>query len=143
MLDARINGEKGHFDCPIKLFVYGPSTPAVRAELEAKLKADKLLKATELKKTRMEAESLRASMGLKGDRASAESGADQGQDVMDELLMASQAVNFRMSGDAIKTLAMDEDQLSKMPKACQPDAVKSQLLPYQLQVNISRVPLPA
>lgn len=50
-----------------------------------------------------------------------------------DLSQISQAVQFRAGEDNLKTLAMDEDALSKLPMAVQPEAVKSQLLPYQLQ----------
>lgn len=50
-----------------------------------------------------------------------------------ELAQISQAVQFRSGDDNLKTLAMDEESLSKLPKASQPEAIKSQLLPYQLQ----------
>jgi hypothetical protein len=40
----------------------------------------------------------------------------------------------------MKKLAMDEEQLSKMPMATQPEALKAQLLPYQLQVRGVSIP---
>jgi SWI/SNF-related matrix-associated actin-dependent regulator of chromatin subfamily A3 len=52
---------------------------------------------------------------------------------MDDLLKASQAVEFRPNVDGIKSLAMDEEQLSKLPMAPQPAALRSTLLPYQRQ----------
>jgi hypothetical protein len=36
----------------------------------------------------------------------------------------------------IKTLAVDEEQLSKMPMATQPASLRATLLPYQLQVSL-------
>jgi SWI/SNF-related matrix-associated actin-dependent regulator of chromatin subfamily A3 len=56
---------------------------------------------------------------------------------LEELTQTSQAVRFRSDGDYVKTLAMDEDQLSQMPKASQPVVLRTQLLPYQLQVGCS------
>lgn len=132
-MEARINGEKGVFDCPIKLLLYGSSSSAARRDLEKKLKADKILKATELNSTRKEAENQRVSMELKSSRSTAGLGA-QGDVSLDELLKSSQAVDFRMSGDAIKTLALSEDHLAGMPQADQPEALEARLLPYQLQV---------
>lgn len=53
---------------------------------------------------------------------------------LEEILKSSDAVEFRKGGDAIKTLAKGEEELSKMPQADQPKQLKSTLLPYQLQV---------
>lgn len=52
---------------------------------------------------------------------------------LDDLTQTSQAVQFRGADDNLETLAMNEDTLSKLPMALQPVALKSQLLPYQLQ----------
>jgi SWI/SNF-related matrix-associated actin-dependent regulator of chromatin subfamily A3 len=53
---------------------------------------------------------------------------------MDNVLQKSEAVEMRKGGDAIKSLAIGEDELAKMPMAEQPEQLKAQLLPYQLQV---------
>jgi SWI/SNF-related matrix-associated actin-dependent regulator of chromatin subfamily A3 len=55
---------------------------------------------------------------------------------LEEILKSSDAIEFRKGGDAIKALAMGEEQLSKMPQAEQPKQLKSTLLPYQLQVSL-------
>lgn len=129
-----ITGEKGYFDCPIRLVLYGRANPQERDALEARLKQDKLLKATQLKATRKE-ESQRKTMGLKGSQSSAGLGSKEPepQVTMDQLLKQSQAMQFREGNDNLKALAMDEDQMSKMPLAEQPEMMKAQLLPYQLQ----------
>lgn len=57
---------------------------------------------------------------------------------MDNVLEKSQAVEMRKGGDAIKSLAIGEDELEKMPMAEQPEQLKAQLLPYQLQVRLER-----
>lgn len=56
---------------------------------------------------------------------------------LEEILKSSDAVEFRKGGDAIKALAMGEEELSKMPQAEQPKQLKSTLLPYQLQVYMN------
>jgi SWI/SNF-related matrix-associated actin-dependent regulator of chromatin subfamily A3 len=138
-VEAIITGEKAMFDCPIRLFLYGPSDPALRASLETRLKEDRLIKATELKRTKAEADRQRARLGLKSGSSTAGLGSSargaQPEVRMEDLLKDSNAVDFRMAdGDAIKNLAMNEDQLSQMPLAAQPDALQAKLLPYQLQV---------
>ncbi|KAH6996387.1 SNF2 family N-terminal domain-containing protein [Ilyonectria sp. MPI-CAGE-AT-0026] len=137
-LEAQLTGEKGFYDCPVKLFFFGSSDPTERARVEDLLKKDKLVKATELKNTRKDAEARRAVMGLTG--ASTVNGLNQDGAIQTEpevsleaLLKTSEAVEMRKGGDAIKILAIGEDQLEQMPKADQPSRLKSQLLPYQRQ----------
>ncbi|KAL6898334.1 SNF2 family N-terminal domain-containing protein [Trichoderma evansii] len=135
-VEGQIIGEKAFYDCPIRLSFYGPSNPAERTRIENALKADKFVKATELKRTRKAAEARRVALGRQQSISTA--GLPSQQPVapevsLEELLKSSDAVEFRKGGDAIKTLAMGEEELSKMPQAEQPKQLKSTLLPYQLQ----------
>lgn len=144
MLEAQLAGEKGFYDCPIKLFFYGPSNPDERSVLEEKLKKDKLIKATELKKSKKEAEARRRALGLVSGTSSHGLGSepviaqkpDKPEVSWGALLQKSEAIELRNGADAIKKLAIGEDQLEKLPKAEQPAQLKSQLLPYQLQVRL-------
>lgn len=104
-----------------------------RATLEERLKRDRLLKATQLKETRKENEQQRKAMGLKSGRGTAGFANGEPEVSLEQLAQTSQAVNFRTGGDIVQTLAIDEDQLSKMPEAKQPETVRAKLLPYQLQ----------
>lgn len=76
-------------------------------------------------------------MGLKSSQSSVGVGLDESslepELSLAELAQISQAVQFRSGDDNLKTLAMDEESLSNLPKASQPEAIKSRLLPYQLQ----------
>ena len=147
-MEAIIIGEKGYFDCPVRLELYGTSDVLARAALEQRLKNDRLLKANQMKQTRKENEQRRKPLGLKsggsgvglGPKASPSApspgSASPGPGVsMQQLMQASQAMTFRDGEDAIQTLAMNEEQLVKLPKADQPDILRAQLLPYQLQVS--------
>ncbi|KAJ8128974.1 hypothetical protein O1611_g4658 [Lasiodiplodia mahajangana] len=138
-LDGVLNGHKGPFDCPIRLYFYGTSDPSARLELEAKLKADKLIKASDLKNTRNEAEAQRA---ISRQRKNGEPqnttpalglGTSEYSQAHQEALEDSEAVDFRADPNALDVLNMDEATLSAMPQAAQPDAIKSQLLFHQLQ----------
>ncbi|KAF5591503.1 helicase-like transcription factor [Fusarium pseudoanthophilum] len=139
VLEAQLTGEKGFYDCPVKLFFYGPSDPEERSRIEESLKKDRLVKATELKNTRKEAEARRkAAMGLVNGSSTHGLGQDlavpqKPEITMDNVLQKSEAVEMRKGGDAIKSLAIGEDELAKMPMAEQPEQLKAQLLPYQLQ----------
>ena len=130
-VEATLTGPKGFYDCPIRLYVFGASDALRRADLEERLKKDKLVKATQLKQTRQENEQRRKTMNLKSGRGTA--GFAEEEVSLEQLAQTSVAVNFRAGGDIAQTLAMDEHQLSKLPKAKQPEALSAKLLPYQLQ----------
>ncbi|KAI1735393.1 SNF2 family N-terminal domain-containing protein [Xylaria scruposa] len=132
VLDGVLNGHKGPYDCPVLLNLYGTSNPSARLQLEAKLKADKLLKATELKNTRKEAEAERAiAKQAKNDTPALGLGSSSQQPI--EVLSDSEEVDFRADPSALDVLNMDEATLSAMPQAAQPDTIKSNLLFHQLQ----------
>lgn len=137
-VEGQIIGEKAYYDCPIRLSFYGPSNPEERTRIENALKADKFVKATQLKQTRKAAEARRVVLGLHQSISTAGFESDKQQGApelsLEEILKSSDAVEFRKGGDAIKALAMGEEELSKMPQAEQPKQLKSTLLPYQLQV---------
>lgn len=143
-MEAIIIGEKGYYDCPIRLELYGTSDVLARTALEQRLKSDKLLKANELKQTRRENEERRRPLGLKSGRPPVGLGSNDSETQtpeisMQQLMQNSQATTFRNGEDAIKTLAMTEEELVKLPKADQPDVLRAHLLPYQLQVSICLV----
>ncbi|KAI2466153.1 SNF2 family N-terminal domain-containing protein [Annulohypoxylon bovei var. microspora] len=135
ILEGVLTGIKTSFDCPIRLYFYGTGDPSARLQLEEKLKADKLVKATQLKATRKDAEAQRnaamrlrvnaTTVGLPGE-------VEQQGEALQELLEDSEAVKLR-DLSSVDVFAMNEDALSKLPKAHQPEAIKSDLLPYQLQ----------
>ncbi|KAL7628068.1 hypothetical protein AAE478_002264 [Parahypoxylon ruwenzoriense] len=137
ILEGVLTGHKDTFHCPVRLYLYGTSDPARRLELEEKLKADKLLKATQLKATRKEAETQRnIAMRLRCNASTVGLGAAEGdeqEESLQELLENSELARFRPDLNSVDVFAMDEDALSKLPKAPQPESVQSQLLPYQLQ----------
>lgn len=146
MIEAVLTEEKGYYDVPIRLTLYGTSDQRGRLALEGRLKNDRLLKAGEMKQTRIEIEARRQAqkIALTSGQTCVGLGSDepvgQLEPTLEQLAQASQAVQMRNAGDVIKTLAMDEDRLSKMPMASQPSSLRAKLLPYQLQV-IPEIPL--
>ncbi|KAH6631439.1 SNF2 family N-terminal domain-containing protein [Chaetomium tenue] len=133
-IEAILTGEKGFYDCPIRMYIYGTGDALGRASLEERLKKDKLVKATQLKQTRKDNDQQRKALGLKAGRSTAGFAPAEKEEVsLAQLAQTSQAVNFRAGGDIAQSLAMDEDQLAGMPQAEQPDKVCAKLLPYQLQ----------
>ncbi|KAL1860404.1 hypothetical protein VTK73DRAFT_7359 [Phialemonium thermophilum] len=129
-LEAQLLDEKGFYDVPVRLYLYGTSNPLGRMDLEARLKKDKLLKATDMKKTREENAARRTAMSLTGSQTSYGLAAEAS---FEDLTRASQAVELRPATDIVQALAMSEDQLSRMPMAAQPTSLRARLLPYQLQ----------
>lgn len=118
--------------------MYGPSDPVQRARVEASLKKDGIAKATELKQTQQEAQERRKKLGLVNSRSTVGLGTEpeNAESALAELLQGSEAVEFRKGADPVKTLAMGEKQLEKLPMAEQPPQLKATLLPYQLQVCV-------
>ena len=146
MLEAFLTSEKGYFDSPIQIDIRASCDPLARAQLEKRLKADKILKAGQLKLTRKENESAREEKcregyGLQQDgttvgmpTGTGEDGSEQPTISLQGLVQASENVSLRgRDADMLKGLAMDEVTLSQMPMASQPATLRAQLLPYQLQ----------
>ncbi|KJK80181.1 hypothetical protein H634G_04420 [Metarhizium anisopliae BRIP 53293] len=136
LLEAQLTGPKGQYDCPVTLSFYGPSNPLERTRIENSLKGDKLVKATQLNKTRKESEAQRAVMGLKAGGTThgmGSAGPKEPEISLEDILKKSQSVEFRDGIDALKTFATDEEYLRNMPSCDQPAALKATLLPYQLQ----------
>ncbi|KAH7030904.1 SNF2 family N-terminal domain-containing protein [Microdochium trichocladiopsis] len=134
VIEGVLTGEKGAFECPIRVYVYGTSNAADRLTLEDKLKADKILKATDMKNTRKQAETMKKAAKLGFKSSTVDTVAQQEHDEsLQDLLGRTQALDARTESDLLKTFAMDEETLSQLPKAEQPLAIHSKLLPYQLQ----------
>lgn len=143
VLEGVLTGEKGFYDCPIRLYFYGTGQPEARKALEERLKADKLLKATELKNTRKEAEARRGATGLRsgatsgtglGDTAAATALKEEQDASLKNLVAASEALDTARTDAFADSLALSEDELAAMVMAEQPAGLKSCMLPYQLQV---------
>lgn len=140
-VEAQLIGEKQAFQCPVRLYFYGPSSPIQRARIEQDLKRDKLVKVKELKQTKADAETRRKLTGLRNGGSTVGLGAgsiyqsEADPNALEKILETSQVLQGVRDCDAIKTLAIGEGELEKMPKADQPFQLASSLLPYQLQVS--------
>lgn len=140
-IEAELAGEKGFYDVPVSIRIYGTTDRAARLDLENRLKADRLLKATDLKRTRTESDLQRQQAMMNMGPGQSNVGLDKRQAEpepqvsLEQLTRVSEAVLSRAGGDIVKTLAMDENSLSQMPMAEQPKALSATLLPYQLQVR--------
>ncbi|KAJ1333638.1 SMARC subfamily A3 [Microdochium nivale] len=134
VMEGVLTGEKGSFECPIRLYVYGTSNSEARLKLEEKLKADKILKATDMKNTRKQAEAMKkaSQLGLKSSTTDTVAQQEHDESLQD-LLDRTEVLDARTESDLLKAFAMDEEALAKLPEADQPIEMHSKLLPYQLQ----------
>jgi SWI/SNF-related matrix-associated actin-dependent regulator of chromatin subfamily A3 len=141
-VEGLISGEKGAFDCPILLKVYGPTSPYERARLESKLKADKVpMKRIGTKAAKSAAKPAeptnRKKLGFKGVSTyggleSSQNPPDLGLSIQD-FVQNSERFRPRDVQEIVEAWGVGEDALSKMPMADQPQGLISTLLPYQRQ----------
>lgn len=163
-IEGQLAGEKGPFDCPLTLYMFGPrpetnegkllrdrmkqdklpTTALIAAEKEAQ-RREKARQEAEKKRAAEEkkrlAEARRAAAGGKGGRVPAPQGqyanqhspGEGSQAVMSDILEASQRISPRDFRVDSEQMGMSEDDLSSMPMASKPDAIKTEMLPYQLQ----------
>ncbi|PHH83662.1 hypothetical protein CDD82_5420 [Ophiocordyceps australis] len=146
-IEGKLTGLKGTFNCPVRIYFYGPSDPVERTRIGEALKKDKLIKATQLKQTAKQNQAMRDAMrdgmGLKSGCSTHGPGRPLSLEVasivdeikmsLEDLMRRSDVTEVGSRTDAIKTLASDETFLSNMAMAEQPPQLASKLLPYQLQ----------
>jgi SWI/SNF-related matrix-associated actin-dependent regulator of chromatin subfamily A3 len=135
-----ISGEKGYFDCPIRLKVYGPAATYARAQLEAKLKADNLpIKKRGHAAPKPVAKPVEPSSRKKlGFQSSGSMPSMNPAEAVPELsiqdfVQNSERFRPRDVQEIVEAWGVGEDALSKMPMADQPEGLISTLLPYQRQ----------
>jgi SWI/SNF-related matrix-associated actin-dependent regulator of chromatin subfamily A3 len=117
---------------------------AERARKQREKERQQQEKRRQQEEKRRRAEALRAASGGKGGRvpmANTNSewanqttpGDDPSAPVMEDILEASQRFNPREIGDTADKAGLQEAALQDMPMAPQPAAIKTKMLPYQLQ----------
>lgn len=160
-VEGELSGEIGTFDCPLAVHMFGPDPQTEEGVLlSAEMKQAKLplnaLKAAEQaekqrQKEKKEAEKQRlaearraAAAGGSGNGARLPAGSQNGwtnqsqaglssQPVMADILEASQRFNPREIGGSTDQYGMQEETLKNMPLTAKPKAIKTEMLPYQLQ----------
>lgn len=140
MIEGVLAGEKGQFDCPILLKLFGPIEPIARRELEAKLKSDRIT----LKKQRSTAQKNPAQGAVipppgrsKYTNSQSSTGlqppSSQPELDISHFVATSEQFRPREVEKLVDDWGTGEDALAKMPMADQPEKLKSTLLPYQRQ----------
>jgi len=135
VMEGIISGEKGFYDCPVHLKLFGPGEPIARAELESRLKADKLpLKTRALSAPKKPKQAVAPPKRTQGYSNSQTSSSQQEPELSIADLTAS-AERFRPRDiqEIVERWGAGEDALSKMPMADQPENLQATLLPYQRQ----------
>ena len=140
-MEGVIAGDKGSFDCPILLKVYGPADPYDRARLQSRLKADKVpIKTSATKAPRNGGKPVepsgRKKLGFTSSgSAAALDPADRPPEELSiqDFVQNSERFRPRDVQEIVDAWGVGEDALSKMPMAEQPAGLISTLLPYQRQ----------
>jgi SWI/SNF-related matrix-associated actin-dependent regulator of chromatin subfamily A3 len=140
VLEGTVAGEKGSWDCPIILKVFGPAELVARAELEAKMKADRLpLKkrgAAAPKKPVQPVAPTRKNQRYQSSQNSQPSSSQAAPEPeldLQHFVEHSERFRPRDVEKLVEEWGVGEDALSKMPLADQPEGLISTLLPYQRQ----------
>lgn len=137
VVEGIIVGEKGPFDCPLRLKVYGPADPADRAQVEARMKADRLpVKKRDYAAPKRPTQALathRNPMGFQSSQSSSSQPEPLPELSIQDFVASSEQFRPRDVQEIVEQWGVGEDALSKMPMAEQPTDLISTLLPYQRQ----------
>jgi SWI/SNF-related matrix-associated actin-dependent regulator of chromatin subfamily A3 len=137
-MEGTLAGDKGYYDVPIRLKVFGPAEPVTRAELEARMKADRLpIKKQGVaapKKPRELIEPPRRNMGFQSSSQPSLSQVEAHLELnIEHFVGNSERFRPRDIEKLVEEWGFGEEALSKMPMADQPVGLLSTLLPYQRQ----------
>lgn len=157
-MEGAIAGQKGGYNCPIDLRLFGTGNPIERANLRNRMELDRLpvevldrrereaqkQKVTELKRlqTAKKGTGLRpGGQGQQWEQGSSQAqymgSQSQGNSVpvqsLEDIMHESQRFNSREMGEAVEKFGVGEAVLEQMPMAEPPEALATKLLPYQRQ----------
>ena len=162
LVEGALSGEKGTYDCPIALKLFGTSNPTERANLINRMQVDRLpldaiVKKAKAEKKRKAEEARRPKAANKGggyfsgssqlsssqltDPQSSHPGSTGGSLLgdgtpgrsLEEIIEGSQRFNPREMGEVVEKFGAGEDVLAQMPMADFPERLETKLLPYQRQ----------
>ncbi|KAJ4361537.1 hypothetical protein N0V95_001789 [Ascochyta clinopodiicola] len=162
LVEAHITGHKGEFDCPIEIRLYGTNEPVERENLLAQMRADKLPvgHATDRKRKEAAAQKERQALakeaakrakknggavvgvgdGYNWENSMSEymAGSSQSDGVgpgpsLEDIIGGSQRFNPRNFENVVEEFGVKEQDLAAMPKAAQPEAMQTEMHPFQLQ----------
>ncbi|KKZ66165.1 hypothetical protein EMCG_01142 [[Emmonsia] crescens] len=156
LIEGILSGDKGFYECPIDLKLYGTSQPVQQVELMAKMQLDRLpLKA--IKQFRREKQKQCAAYAREAAKQARPLAKGKGQQwkvsenpmyanlsipngnepketaSLEDIIGQSTSFNPREMGQFVERFGTDEDELARMPMAPCPKALSTELLPYQRQ----------
>jgi SWI/SNF-related matrix-associated actin-dependent regulator of chromatin subfamily A3 len=135
-------GEKGGWDCPINLKIYGPGERIARNQLEARMKQDRVpIKKLGIAAPKQPKQSVpppqRRQMGYHSSQSSSQPASSQPEPLpglgIEHFVANSERFNPRDVEKMVEQWGAGEDALKAMPFAEQPEGLISTLLPYQRQ----------
>ena len=141
-MEGVLSGEKGSWDCPINLKIFGPGEPVARAQLEAKLKSDRVpIKKLGIAAPKAPKKAVpppqRRQMGYHSSQSSSQPSSSQPEPLpelgIEHFIQHSERFNPRDVEKLVEEWGAGEDALKSMPMAEQPLDLISTLLPYQRQ----------
>ncbi|PGH08602.1 hypothetical protein GX51_01122 [Blastomyces parvus] len=161
LVEGILSGDKGFYDCPIELKLYGTSHSVQQVELMAKMERDRLpLKAIKqfrrekakqftayareaAKQAGKQARPLAKGKGeqwqVSGDPTYANLHIPNGNESpneiasLEDIIGQSTSFNPREMGQVVEKFGTNEEELARMPMAPCPKALSTELLPYQRQ----------
>ncbi|KAH8731392.1 SNF2 family N-terminal domain-containing protein [Phaeosphaeriaceae sp. PMI808] len=160
LLEAKMTGEKGSFECPIELKFYGTNEPVERESLLSQMRADRLPVGHAADRKRKEAAAAKERENVAKEaakQAKKKGGAAvislTGQDFensttefmlgssqgfgpglsLEDIIGGSTRYNPRNIEQVTKEFGVKEKDLVAMPKAAQPSTLLTELHPFQLQ----------
>lgn len=137
MVEGVLAGEKGLFDCPVRLRVFGPADPAAREALQKDMKARRLPiqrvgAAAPRRPSAPITPSQRQELGFQSSQGSVQSEPVPEVDIS-HFIESSERFKPRDVEKLVEAWGQGEAALEKMPMAEQPKDLVSVLLPYQRQ----------
>lgn len=149
VVDAQLAGERGEFDVPIELGLYGTSERYGREMLKDMMQRDKLpmqlLQRKEQEEQRRQKTELAqvaqwyvgasgsSNQQFKAGLGPADAQNPQEGPTMADIMAGSQVFNPREIGQDSDKFGANEKDLEHLPKADQPKRIATEMLPYQLQ----------
>ena len=156
LVEGSLAGRVGQFDCPIALKLFGTNDPLERADLRARMRADRLptevIDQKEKEAKQRKAEELKRiaaakkAQGRGGKAASGQqwsqnsqmsfegvSSQSQSSQSIEDIMETSTRFNPREMGEVVEKFGAGEEILAAMPMAEIPGQLSTQLLPYQRQ----------
>ena len=141
MAEGILTGRRGTYDMPMDIGLFGTSEGMEKQSLRVAMEQDGLPvealqrreKAEQKAADKYKKEELRqAAQGYKSSGAPSSQQELQGPSMAD-LMAESQTFNPREIAEQSERYGLSEEDLSKLPKAKQPQRITTKMLPYQLQ----------